>query len=105
MPVLDGRQSNAYHMRMTRKARIPIKIPHFQSVEELARFWDTQDLTDYGAELEEVEEPVFDAEAEAVVRIRLLPKQAQALKRRAKAAGVAQADLVREWVAEKLGTP
>jgi hypothetical protein len=77
-------------------------IPHFDSIEALARFWDTHDLTEYEDGIEEVKEPVFDAEAQTVMRIRLLPKQAKALKRRAKAAGVAQADLVREWITEKL---
>ena len=80
------------------------KIPRLDSIEELARFWDTHDLTDFEAELEEVEEPVFEAEAETVMRVRLLPRQAKALRRRAKAAGVAEADLVREWIAEKLST-
>ena len=80
------------------------KIPRLDSIEELARFWDTHDPNDYEAEIEEVEEPVFDAEAQPVMRIRLLPEQAQALKRRAQAAGVPQADLVREWIAEKLST-
>ncbi len=78
------------------------EIPRFASIDELARFWDTHDLTDFEAELEEPEEPVFDTKAQTVVRIRLKPKQAQALRRRAKAAGVPQAELVEGWVAEKL---
>ena len=104
LPALDGRQSNADHVRMARKALIPPAIPHIESIEGLARFWDTHDPNDYEAELEEVGEPVFNAEAQPVMRIRLLPEQAQALKRRAQAAGVPQADLVREWIAEKLST-
>ena len=80
------------------------KIPRFNGIEELARFWDTHDLTDFEEELEEVDEPVFDAEDQSVVSIRLEPNQAEALRRRAEATGVAQADLVREWIAEKLGT-
>ena len=35
------------------------KIPHADSVEELARFWQTHDLTDFEDKLEEVTEPVF----------------------------------------------
>jgi len=80
------------------------KIPAFRSIDELARFWDTHDLTEFEDQLEEVEEPVFAAEAQTLVKIRLRPEQAEALRRRAKASGVAQADLVREWIAEKLGT-
>jgi len=30
------------------------------SIEELARFWDSHDLTDFAADLEEVAEPVFE---------------------------------------------
>ena len=35
--------------------KIP-KIPHTDSIAELARFWDTHDLTDFEDELEEVPE-------------------------------------------------
>ncbi len=35
------------------------KIPQTDSIQELADFWDTHDLTDFDAELEEVDEPVF----------------------------------------------
>jgi len=78
------------------------KIPHVDSIEELARFWDTHDVTEFEDELEEVEGPVFDSENQTVVRIRLRPKQAQALKRLARSSGVGEADLVREWISEKL---
>ena len=33
------------------------KIPQSDSIEELARFWDTHDLTDFEDQLEEVTEP------------------------------------------------
>ena len=78
------------------------KIPQTDSIEELAQFWDTHDVTEFEDELEEVEEPVFDRSPQAVMRIRLLPEQAEALKRIAESRGVDQADLVREWVSEKL---
>lgn len=35
------------------------KIPQTDSIDELARFWDTHDLTDFEDELEEVQETVF----------------------------------------------
>jgi hypothetical protein len=78
------------------------KLPRFDSIDELARFWDTHDLTDYEDELEEVEEPVFKAKVGTAVKIWLTPKQAAALRRRARSAGLPQADLVREWITEKL---
>ena len=36
-----------------------LEIPSTDSVEELARFWDTHDATDFEDEVEEVTEPVF----------------------------------------------
>ena len=35
------------------------KLPKTDSIQELARFWDAHDLTDFEDELEEVKEPVF----------------------------------------------
>ena len=78
------------------------KIPRIDSIEELAKFWDTHDITDFEDELEEVKEPVFDLGGEAVVRIRLGAEQAEALKRMAQSKGMDEADLVEEWVSEKL---
>ncbi len=78
------------------------KIPQIDSIEELAKFWDTHDLTDFEDELEEVGEPVFDRGSQTVVRIHLLREQAEALKRIARSRGMGEAELVREWVKEKL---
>ena len=35
-------------------------LPNSESIEELAVFWDTHDLTDFEEELEEVPEVVFE---------------------------------------------
>ena len=35
-------------------------LPQTDSIQELAQFWDTHDLTDFEYELEEVTEPVFE---------------------------------------------
>lgn len=35
------------------------KLPKTGSIQELAEFWDTHDLTDFEDELEEIAEPVF----------------------------------------------
>jgi hypothetical protein len=37
------------------------KIPPTDSIQELAEFWDAHDLTDFAAEMLEVDEPVFDS--------------------------------------------
>ena len=77
-----------------------LKIPQTDSIEELARFWDTHDLTDFEDELEEVHEPLF--ERETMVTIRLQPEEAQAVKRMAQSKGVADADLIHQWVQQML---
>ena len=53
------------------------KIPQTDSIEELARFWDTHDLTDFEDQLEEVTEPVFER---ITVRVHLQPKEFEAVK-------------------------
>ncbi len=40
------------------------KIPNSDSIEDLAEFWDTHDLTDFEDELEEVDSPVFDRDGD-----------------------------------------
>ena len=78
------------------------KIPRTDSIEQLARFWDSHDLTEFKDELEEVREPVFERRPGKVVSLHLRPKEAAAVKRLAKARGVKEATLLREWVLEKL---
>ena len=76
------------------------KIPKTDSIEELARFWDTHEFTEFDAEMEEVAEPVF--EREGSIRVDLKPRQAKAVRRLAESKGISQAELVRQWVKEKL---
>jgi hypothetical protein len=78
------------------------KILQTDSIEELARFWDTHDLTDFQDELEEIAEPVFERNNSAVLTIHLQPQEAEAVKRIAQSKGVKQATLVRQWVLEKI---
>lgn len=75
-------------------------IPQIDSIQELARFWDTHEVTDFEDQLEVVEEPVF--QREAIVNIRLEPQEAELIKSLAESRGMRQADLIREWVLEKL---
>ncbi len=76
------------------------KIPQTDSIQELASFWDTHDLTEFDVELEEVTEPVFERETE--VRIHLPSKEATAIQNIAESQGVDSATLIREWVLEKV---
>ena len=51
-------------------------IPKTDSIQELAHFWDTHDLTDFEDELEEVNEPIFELETQS-----LIPLESEELKR------------------------
>lgn len=79
-----------------------IKMPHTDSIEELARFWDTHDLTEFEDHLEEVTDPVFERKPETVVTLHLRPQEVAEVKRVAQVRGVEEATLLREWVLEKL---
>ncbi len=75
-------------------------LPKTDSIQELAQFWDTHDLTDFEDELEEVVEPVF--EPATVIALNLESDEAQAVRRIAEAKGIADAELIRGWVREKI---
>lgn len=78
------------------------KIPSTDTVEELAKFWDTHDATDFEDEVEEVAEPVFVRKSRNVMTIRLEPQEAEAVEKIAKSKGLEEGALLREWVLEKL---
>lgn len=42
------------------------KIPQTDSIQELAQFWQTHDVTDFEDELEEVTEAIFERKEEIV---------------------------------------
>ena len=50
------------------------RIPETDSIEELAAFWDTHDLTDFEDQLEEVQEPVFVRAKPSIVEMSLKPE-------------------------------
>jgi len=76
------------------------RLPDTDSIQELAKFWDTHDLTDFEDELEEVNEQVFERDTE--VTVHLESNDANALRAMAHARGVADSELVREWVLERI---
>ena len=76
------------------------KLPKTDSIEKLAEFWDTHDLTDFEDELEEVTEPVFVRDT--TIKVRLKSPEAAAVQRMAQAKGVSQEELIRAWVLQKL---
>lgn len=78
------------------------RIPETDSIEELAKFWDTHDLTDFEDQLEEVPEPVFQGEPGAKISICLNARELESLRRLAIERGLEEAVLIREWVLERL---
>jgi len=75
-------------------------LPKTDSIQELAQFWDTHDLTDFEEQLEEVSEPVF--KPATVISLNLESEEAKAVRRIAEAEGIADAELIRGWVREKI---
>ena len=59
-------------------------IPKTDSIQELAHFWDTHDLTDFEDELEDMNEPVFDT----LVSIQLAPEEFEVIEMLAKSRGI-----------------
>jgi hypothetical protein len=86
-------------MEKTMKSK---RIPDADSIEELAKFWDTHDLIDFEVQLEEVRRPVFKRLKESTVAIDLTPKEAKDLKRLADSEGTQEATLVRTWIRQML---
>jgi hypothetical protein len=90
---------------MTEADRLNMKaqrLPSTESIQELAQFWDTHDLTDFDEFLEEVSEPVFVRARDATLTIDLTPREAQRVKRIARRRGVDETTTVRQWILEKL---
>ena len=76
------------------------QLPQTDSIEELAKFWDTHDVTDFEQELEEVPEPVF--KHDKPIQVHLPKKEGNAIGRIARAKGVSREELVRRWVRQNL---
>jgi predicted DNA binding CopG/RHH family protein len=78
------------------------RLPDTDSIQELARFWDTHDLTDFEPDLEEVGEPVFVRSKGASLSVELPRREIQRVKQMAKSKGVKEATMLREWILERL---
>ena len=76
------------------------KLPKTDSIQALAEFWDTHDLTDFDEELEAVDVPVFVRDTS--IKVPLKSSEAEAIQRLAHAKGVSREELIRGWVLQKL---
>ncbi len=64
------------------------QIPDTDSIEELAKFWDTHDMTDFENELEEVEGPVFSRPGASAIDLKSQPQEANADHSRSKSSTI-----------------
>jgi predicted phosphatase len=78
----------------------PAKMPKFDSIKEMATYWDEHDLTDFEDALHEVDEAVFDRHA--AVTVQLDADDLDALRVLARSSGLSEAALIRKWVLERL---
>ena len=81
------------------------KLPNTDSIQELAAFWDTHDLTNFEHALEEARDPVFVRSKGASLSVDLPRREIQRVKRIAKSKGIKENTLLREWILEKLHQP
>lgn len=79
-------------------------LPQTDSIDELARFWESHDLSDFADELVEVESPFHRGDDKAVP-VPLSAKERREVRKIAGSRGVREATLIREWVREKLHRP
>ncbi len=80
-----------------------IKLPKTDSIQKLAQFWDTHDLTSFEDELEELKRPVFARVAPTLeIKLSLDARETKALEQIAHASGLSIEELVRTWVQKKL---
>ncbi len=68
------------------------KLPKTDSIQELATFWDTRDLTEFQYELEELTEPVFVRET--TIKVHLQSSEAEAVQQIAQSKGVSPEEVV-----------
>ena len=77
------------------------KLPKTDSINELASFWDTHDVTDFDDQLEEVTESVFERNG-TVFHVPLTNEQARALEALAQSRGIEASSLIREWFQQNI---
>ena len=76
------------------------QLPQTDSIQELASFWDTHDLSDFDDQLEEVAEPVF--RHNTVIAIPLDAEELEAVQEIAESKGIDSTALIHEWIAQHI---
>ncbi len=87
---------------MTQKERRTKEpLPDFQSREEMAKFWDTHDFTDYMDEFKPTKVR-FAKNLSHGLNIRLDPETLEELRAQASEKGVGPTTLARMWILDRL---
>ncbi|HUT69481.1 MAG TPA: CopG family antitoxin [Desulfatiglandales bacterium] len=79
-----------------------MKIPEFKTIEEMARFWNTHDITDFENHLIEVKEPLFENMESRIILLMLDSEQYDKLKKIADQKKLNTISLVNEWVTKQI---
>jgi predicted DNA binding CopG/RHH family protein len=78
------------------------RIPHFESDDQAAEFWDTHDFTEYAEDTVPAPDVVFPKPHLKQISLRLSPAQISRLKQVAAGKGVGYQTMLRMWIAERL---
>ena len=76
------------------------RLPPTDSISDLAHFWDTHDVTEFENELDVVNESVFERDTK--ITLDLAADEVNAVHEMAKSRGVGDAQLIREWILDRL---
>ncbi len=79
-----------------------MKIPKFKNLEEMAKFWDNHDITDFENQLIEVKEPIFEKMESRIISLMLGSDQYDKLKKIADQKKLNTISLVNEWVTKQI---
>lgn len=82
------------------------RIPHFQSVEEAAEFWDSHDSAEFEDEFTDVPEArymVKRGRANKAITVRVDEQTLASLTEEASQKGIGPSTLVRMWILEHVG--
>jgi predicted DNA-binding ribbon-helix-helix protein len=79
-----------------------MKIPEFKTIEEMARFWDSHDITDFEDQLTEVKKPIFDKIKSKTISVKLDSEQYEKLKKIADQKKLNTISLVSQWVTKQI---
>jgi len=79
-----------------------MKIPEFKTIEEMARFWNSHDISDFKDQLIEVKEPIFEKMKSRIILLTLDSEQYDKLKKIAHQKKLNTISLLNKWVIKQI---